>query len=76
MPLRSVVMALLIGFHAFKMGPVEQTPQDLGIVHIDFLSQNQMINQQVYKGILQCLFRSVHEKRRVVVQQIVAASPR
>ena len=35
-----------------------------GIVHLEFLSQNQIINQNVYKDILRRLMRSVREKRR------------
>ena len=64
MHLRSVVTALLTALHAFKMGPVEQTPQDLGIVHSEFLPQDQTVNQEVYKEILQCLLCSVRKKRQ------------
>ena len=39
-----------------------------GIVHSEFLPQGQMINQQVYKEILQLLLRSVPEKRRELWQ--------
>ena len=35
-----------------------------GIVHAEFLPQDQTINQHVYKSILRCLMRSVREKRR------------
>ena len=35
-----------------------------GIVHVDFLSQGQTINQHVYKNILRRLICSVREKRR------------
>ena len=35
-----------------------------GMVHHEFLPQGQTVNQHVYKEILQCLFRSVREKRR------------
>ena len=35
-----------------------------GIVHCEFLPQDQTIDQQVYKEILQRLLRSVREKRR------------
>ena len=34
-----------------------------GIIHNDFLSQDLIINQQVYKEILQYMLCSVHEKR-------------
>ena len=64
MPLSSVVTALLMALHAFKTGPVEQTPQDLGIVHSEFLLQGQTVNQQVYKEILQRLLRLMREKRQ------------
>ena len=64
MPLSSVVTALLMTLHAFKTGPVEQTPQDLGIVHSEFLPQDQTVNQEVYKEILQCLLCSVRKKRQ------------
>ena len=39
-----------------------------GIVHSEFLPQGQMINQQVYKEILQLLLCSVPEKRRELWQ--------
>ena len=38
------------------------------IVHMEFLPQSQTVNQHVYKEILQCLLRSVHEKRHELWQ--------
>ena len=35
-----------------------------GIVHFEFLSQGQTVNQYAYKEILQRLMRSVRDKRR------------
>ena len=35
-----------------------------GIVHFEFLSQGQTVNQYVYKEILRRLMRSVRDKRR------------
>ena len=35
-----------------------------GMVHYEFLSQGQIVNQHVYKEIVQRLLRSVREKRR------------
>ena len=52
MPLSSITTDLLDELHAFKTGPMKQTQQDLGIIHIEFLLQGQTINQQVYKEIL------------------------
>ena len=37
-----------------------------GIVHCKFLPQDQMINQHVYKEMLQRLIRSVRKKRQQV----------
>ena len=68
MPFSSVVTALLVALHALKTGPVEQTPQDLGIVHSEFLPQVQTVNQQDYKEILQRLLRSLCEKRQELWQ--------
>ena len=35
-----------------------------GIIHFEFLPQGQTVNQIIYKEILQCLVKSVHDKRQ------------
>ena len=36
------------------------------IVHFKFLPQGQTVNQTVFKDILRCLVRSVHDKRQIL----------
>uniref|UniRef100_A0A8C4Q5Q6 Mos1 transposase HTH domain-containing protein n=1 Tax=Eptatretus burgeri TaxID=7764 RepID=A0A8C4Q5Q6_EPTBU len=50
---KSKVNVMLIAFFDIK-----------GIVHFEFLPQGQTVNQYMYKEIVQCLIRSVRDKRR------------
>ena len=50
---KSKIKVMLIAFFDIK-----------GIVHLEFLTQGQTVNQNVYKEILRCLMRSVWDKRR------------
>ena len=43
--------------------PVETKPVR-GMIHYEFWSQGQTVNQHVYKEILQCLLCSIREKRQ------------
>ena len=52
------------GFQVQNQGDADRFFDVHGIVLAEFLSQGQIINQHVYKNILQRLMRSVREKRR------------